>query len=337
MSRRRTPSGGGDPVERDDRALDALGRTGFGQAPGERSGGGAGAPVPGDDPVLRMLALWRDDLFTDLPDEAAVEAVTGPDRYGRIDGSPVSSVPVNGSPVNGAAVSSGTAIGIAPLGGRPPRRSAPTPSAAPTAPPRRPRTSRRRRGSRLMLATGVAFLATVGATGVVLAAAGAQPGSPLFPVTSVVYPDQAAVRQHEAAAVKDLADARKAFDEGRDADAGRYLADAERHSRALPGPAADRLRRDTEKLRREHGLPPGPPLPGPSGSGSPTPDPSPDPPQPPTPSGPASPSQSPVGSPSASSSSDKAGRPAPPTPTPSDTDYAESGKRHKPGGPGHRH
>ncbi|HEY3502225.1 MAG TPA: hypothetical protein VGN37_05465 [Actinocatenispora sp.] len=120
------------------------------------------------------------------------------------------------------------------------------------------RTSRRRRGGRLALATGVAVLATTGFAGVAMAAGGASPGSPLFPVTKVIYPDRAAVREHQAAAAHDLASARQAAKEGRDDDARRYLDDADRHSREMPSSAADAVRRDTAKVRRGLGNTPSP-------------------------------------------------------------------------------
>ncbi|MGA8117523.1 MAG: hypothetical protein WCA46_28120, partial [Actinocatenispora sp.] len=95
-----------------------------------------------------------------------------------------------------------------------------------------------------------AVLATTGLTGVAVAAAGAQPDSPLWPITTVMYPQQAAAREHRDAAVRDLADARRAVALGHKDAALRYLADAERHSREMgPGSDADKLRKDAHRVR----------------------------------------------------------------------------------------
>jgi hypothetical protein len=171
-----------------------------------------------DDPALQLLSAWREDIVAD-----------------EIGGT--------GAP-----------------SGRPPqlpriRRSGPTAPAPDRSRPRRAARTRRRSG-RLVLVTGFAVLAAGGFAGVAMAAGGAAPDSPLFPVTKVIYPDRAAVAEHRSAAAADVDDARKAAKEGRDDDARRYLADADKHVRHLPDDAARTLRHKADEVRR--GLSPSP-------------------------------------------------------------------------------
>lgn len=114
----------------------------------------------------------------------------------------------------------------------------------------RPRSRRPRRARRMVLATGVAALATSGLVGVAMASADARPGSPLFSVTKVIYPDQATYRERVAEVQRDLADARRAAAEGRRQDARRLLARARRHSRHIPAPDAERARQQADQVRR---------------------------------------------------------------------------------------
>lgn len=177
-----------------------------------------------DDPAVQLLSAWREDIVAD-----------------EIGGT--------GSP-----------------SGRPPqlpriRRSGPAGPAPDRSRPRRAVRARRRSG-RLVLVTGFAVLAAGGFAGVAMAAGGAAPDSPLFPVTKVIYPDRAAVAEHRSAAAADVDDARKAAKEGRDDDARRYLADADKHVRHLPDDAARTLRRKADEVRR--GL-----SPSPNGAGAP--------------------------------------------------------------------
>lgn len=173
-----------------------------------------------DDPTLRLLAAWHADLSADDPvpaydvEEPATVRAAAPDI---------------------SRTRRRTAGSVEPDRTRPGKRRG------------------RRRGSRLALATGVAVLATTGFAGVAMAAGGATPGSPLFSLTKVIYPDRASVREHQAAAAHDLASARKAAAEGRDDDARRYLDDADRHSREMPSSDADAVRRDADDVRRSLG------------------------------------------------------------------------------------
>jgi|GEM_PF-5603260 len=234
--------GGTDPgpdaaaVARDDRALDAL----IGLDPD--------GPGRTDDPALRLLAAWRDDLAVDVP-------VTRPAPLPRV------------------------------------RRPAPDAPRPDRSRPGRRTDRRRRRAGRLVLVAGFAVLAAGGFGGVAMAAGGAAPDSPLFPVTKVIYPDRAAAREHQVAADADVEDARRAAREGRDDDARRFLADADRHVRHLPDEAARPLRRKADQVRRglgpsngggrsqQAGPPPagssGPPSPSTDSTGSPSTEPSP--------------------------------------------------------------
>ncbi|MEV0844069.1 hypothetical protein AB0I55_31545 [Actinocatenispora sera] len=239
-----------------------------------------------DDPALQLLAAWREDILTD--ESGATDAPSGrPPQLPRI------------------------------------RRGGPTGPAPDRSRPRRAARARRRSG-RLVLATGFAVLAAGGFAGVAMAAGGAAPDSPLFPVTKVIYPARAAVAEHRSAAAADVDDARKAAKEGRDDDARRYLADADKHVRHLPDDAARTLRRKADEVRR--GL-----SPSPDGAGGPGPTPSlmPSPEQP-------SPQASDTGSaePSPSDSSAGAGNTTPggeDSASPEASTKAESSNEGKPG------
>ncbi|MCT2581653.1 hypothetical protein [Actinophytocola gossypii] len=110
------------------------------------------------------------------------------------------------------------------------------------------RPPRRRRSTKV---TAVAAAAAVlAAGGVTVAAAQARPGSPLWPVTEVVF----AGRAESRAAVEDaddvLADARTAVDQGRIPEATRLLDRADEYAAKVDEPAAaDRLRDDIESIR----------------------------------------------------------------------------------------
>jgi hypothetical protein len=107
------------------------------------------------------------------------------------------------------------------------------------------------RPNRLLVAASVAALATAGLGGVALGAAGAGPGSPLWPVTRAVYPDQADSRMHQAAAQRDLDDAQQAVAAGNTADARRYLDDAGHHlAQVKPSAEATRLRERADRMRQ---------------------------------------------------------------------------------------
>jgi hypothetical protein len=186
-----------DSVRRDDRALDAAGGGVDVFDLAVRSGEVA------EDPVLRLLAGWRDDLHGSAHQPVVVGRVAQ-DR-------------------SAEQAAAGAAL---------------LPS------------SRRRHASRLVVGSAAAIMAVLAFGGVAVAAGVAQPGSPLWPITKVIYPGWADSREHELAAARDLAYARRAAQEGRIGDARRYLDDADQHSRHIPSGEADRIRQQADQMRR---------------------------------------------------------------------------------------
>lgn len=125
-------------------------------------------------------------------------------------------------------------------------------------------------------------------TGLGVATYQSEPGGPLWPITEVVYPQQAEIRAAENA----IALARVALTAGKHGEATRQLDAAEAHvAKVDDEPAAERLRDDIDALRKQLGAAaPSVPAPAPSPSTQPTPTVSPG---TPAPSAPASPSPSP--------------------------------------------
>jgi hypothetical protein len=104
-----------------------------------------------------------------------------------------------------------------------------------------------RRKRRLVQAILGAAAAAVVSVGLGVSAHQAQPGSILWPVSKVVYPQRAEVK----AAEKAIADAKVAFAEGRTADAQALLATALEHiARIDDEDTAARLRAEVETLLR---------------------------------------------------------------------------------------
>ncbi|MGN9910339.1 anti-sigma-D factor RsdA [Phytohabitans sp. LJ34] len=102
-----------------------------------------------------------------------------------------------------------------------------------------------RRKRRLVQAILGAAAAAVFAVGLAITAHQAQPGSVLWPVSKVVYPQRAEVK----AAEKAIADAREALAEGRPADARSLLATAAEHiARIDDRDTAARLRAEVDAL-----------------------------------------------------------------------------------------
>jgi hypothetical protein len=129
-----------------------------------------------------------------------------------------------------------------------PEASRPTPMPAPDR-------SRQRRLTRMVLG---AAAAAVFAAGLAVTAHQAQPGSPLWSVSKVVYPE----RSELVAAEKAIADARTAAAAGRDADARRLLATATTHVANIDDRAvADQLRKEIDAILRALASPPPPATP----------------------------------------------------------------------------
>ncbi|MEV6526407.1 hypothetical protein AB0M43_31170 [Longispora sp. NPDC051575] len=100
----------------------------------------------------------------------------------------------------------------------------------------------------MLAAAAVVVLAAGG--GGVAAAGNARPGSPLWPVTRVVYADRAASTLAETRAEESLNLATQALETGRPEDAQKYLAEAERWlDKVTSDQAGRRLRQRTEDLK----------------------------------------------------------------------------------------
>jgi hypothetical protein len=177
---------------------------------------GAGQHPDSDDPAIQALRAWRAEISTGLD-----------------DGRPP--VPVNGhrahqvrevvTPLNSEAHTGWDGTG---------HRA-------------RHRPPRRRRSMIAVVAVGL----SAGLSGVAVAAADADPGSPLWPITKVIYSDTAAERQAEADAEAALDRARRALAEGRVEDAKRYLDEANRRAGAVRSGEADKLRDDLDAMRSQ--------------------------------------------------------------------------------------
>jgi hypothetical protein len=106
-------------------------------------------------------------------------------------------------------------------------------------------------------------------TGLGVATYQSEPGGPLWPITEVVYPQQAEIRAAENA----IALARAALTAGKHGEATRRLDEAEAHvAKVDDEPAAERLRDDIDALRKQLGAAaPSVPAPAPSPSTQPAP------------------------------------------------------------------
>ncbi|GAA4713170.1 hypothetical protein [Phytohabitans rumicis] len=121
------------------------------------------------------------------------------------------------------------------------------PEAARPAPEKR----RQKRLTRMVL--GAAAAAAILVAGLGVSAHQAEPGSPLWPVSKVVYPERSEV----VAAEKAIADARAAVAAGRDADARRLLGVASTHvARVDDRTVVDRLRKEIQALLSSLASPP---------------------------------------------------------------------------------
>jgi Anti-sigma-D factor RsdA to sigma factor binding region len=199
--------------------------------------GSGGPPPQPDDQVAAMLAAWRADL--DTPDQAPLDLPDGdlasPTPQARTD----LAVPISDRETTVLARQPSTET-------VPARRSIRPPTQAPTARPAPgPRRTRRQPLRRALI--GAAAVAIV-LIGLGVAAHQSGPGSPLWPLTRVAYPQRAEVMAAEAA----IADARSAVNAGRDDDARRLLADASSHVARVDNQAtAERLRSEIADIQRQ--------------------------------------------------------------------------------------
>ncbi|MFE9689496.1 anti-sigma-D factor RsdA [Micromonospora sp. NPDC005806] len=208
----RTPGGGDEAMDLDILARDDLLLDALGR----------GEPAPAGDDLATMLGAWHADIADGVP----TAAVRPPAPTG--DGHPEEIRPEGGNAVPAAEPSVGAE-----------RLPAPTSLAAARARRHRPWTVR-------LAAAAVALLAMAGGLGVGSRSAG--PGSPLWSLTRVLYPQQAEVRDVEEL----IAQARAALTGG-DLDEARQLVDRARRELAdVTDPATvDRLRAELDALDRD--------------------------------------------------------------------------------------
>ncbi|NJC74114.1 hypothetical protein HC031_31035 [Planosporangium thailandense] len=210
---------------------------------------GSGAPAPPGDRVASLLAAWRADLDAELlttdVDDSAVERDPAAD-------------PEVARLLAAAAADPSAGTGVTTAGTHA-RRGA----------------GRSRRVAQRVLGVAAAVLAAAGG-GLVVGAGHATPGSPLWPITRVVYREQADSAQAEHT----LALARKAATEGRVADARLLLTQADTLIARVSDPdRASRLRATSKAVRdllpagtsSPSAPAPAPSAPGPAATGGPVP------------------------------------------------------------------
>ncbi|HEX2418849.1 MAG TPA: hypothetical protein VHJ83_12120 [Micromonosporaceae bacterium] len=173
---------------------------------------GSGESPDTTDPVIQALHAWQVDISTGL-DDARTTGLNGHGHRMR--------------PASVRSETPSTEGGTSP-GGR-----------------------HRRHGRRRSTFAAVAIGLSAGLSGVAVAAADAGPGSPLWPITKVIYSDVAAERQAEADAEAALDRARQALEEGRMEDAERYLNEADRQAGAVHSGQAAKLRSDLNDVRSQ--------------------------------------------------------------------------------------
>jgi hypothetical protein len=212
MTENRSTTGGQAPdlgtIAADTLLLDSLGR---------------GEPAPAGDPVAGLLAAWRADLDVDL------DAVLDVDLDTDLDAAAITDLDTDLD----AAATTDPDTDLEPAG-----PATGVPGGAPADRRRRYRMARR------ALGTAAAVLLVGG--GLIAGAGQATPGSPLWPITRVMYPERA----DNAAAEHTLGLAREAATEGRADDARRLLAQAETQiARVSDAGRAQRLRAELKTVR----------------------------------------------------------------------------------------
>jgi len=156
------------------------------------------------------------------------------------------------------------------------RRAAPRSAGAP-ARPRRDRSRRVSRSTRILLSSAAVLLALAGTVSVL--ASHARPDSPLWPITRVLYADWAESAVAEQEAQESIDDARQALANSQYSDAERLLDDAAEEAQKVRDPGvAQRLLDEIDALRgllpgllptspTSAPASPGPPSPTPPGGG----------------------------------------------------------------------
>jgi hypothetical protein len=228
-----------EAVARDDQLLDLLGR---------------GARPGGNDAVIHALYAWRSDLAAGVDDVTPLNGAAPVNGVGpaKANGAApaIGVARVNGTrPLNGVRPVNGRVNGVQPVNGSP-RINGTKPGTGPEA--RDGHTDDVRRwGRRRAAVAAVVVGLSAGLGGVAVAAADARPGSPLWPITKVIYSDTAADRQASADAEAALDKARRALAQGRMSDAERYLDEASRRAAAADPEDADDLRQEMDAVRAQ--------------------------------------------------------------------------------------
>lgn len=249
-------------LDRDDAMLDGL---------------GLGGAAHADDPLAGMLAAWRADLAEppfaptldlDLAEQAALADPIDLDTDGEEQAATVLRPAASGHPIASPAAGHVVTAGAPTTGpagtSRPPgRRGGPA----------RPVRGGRLRPGRLLLAA--ALLAALLGGGVVLGAAAGQPGTPLWPVTQLVYAERADSRVAAQDTAQLLAQADRALRDKRHGDAEALLRQAwDRLGQVREKSDHERLRAELMRLLAAFAAdttPTAAPTPTPAPSGSPRP------------------------------------------------------------------
>ncbi|MFC7244390.1 anti-sigma-D factor RsdA [Catellatospora aurea] len=250
-------------LDRDDALLDGL---------------GLGGAAHTDDPLAGMLAAWRDDLVEppfaptldlDIVEQAAladpIDLDSDDDEPPATVLRPAASGHSDASTAASHVVAAGAPASTGPAGSsRPPGRRAG---------PARPVRGARLRPGRMLLAA--ALLVAVFGGGVVLGAGAGQPGTPLWPVTQLVYAERADSRVAAQDTAELLARAERALREQRHGDAETLLRQAwDRLGEVREKSDHERLRAELTRLLTAFAADTTPttaPLPTPTPAGSPAP------------------------------------------------------------------
>lgn len=220
---------------------------------------GSGILPDTTDQTVRALYAWRTDLDRDLDGVAtpATRPANGAGRAigiarvngaARITGAQLNGARVNGTKVNGTKVNGVKLNGAGRVNGVH-RDGAGTPAVElepddDIQPFRRP-------GRRRAMVAAVVVGLSGGLGSVAVAAADARPGSPLWPITKVIYADTAEDRQAAADAAAALAKARQALEDGRVDDAERYLDEADRRADSADSAESEDLQDEVDEVREQ--------------------------------------------------------------------------------------
>lgn len=216
-----------EAMARDDQLLDLL---------------ASGALPESQEPVIQALCTWRAELSANMPETSLPLPGAQPGR------AKANGVRVNGTAVNGAKVK-GSKVNAAKVNGAKLDGARPEPARDLTDRRRRNLAHKPRRGRRRAIVAASLIGLSSGLGGVTVAAADAEPGSALWPITKAIFTEAAQDKEAEAEARRALKNARNALDEGRVDDAERYLDEAERKADSTDTGTAEELRNEADAVR----------------------------------------------------------------------------------------